>query len=264
MDRLRLRVTFDEDAGLYDRARPGYPAALFADLAELAGAGPGCRVLEIGCGTGKATVPLAERGCRVTAVELGPALAGVARRRLAAFPEAEVVTADFEHWPLPAEPYDLVVAATSFHWLDPAMRVAKSAAALRPGGKLAIVRTHHVRGGTSEFFAQAQECYLRFDPDTPPDLRLEEADEIPRDSAEVDGSGFFAPALFRRYEWELTYTAATYRDLLMTYSNHRALDSEAREGLLACIRHLIDSAYDGRITKRFLTELQLSEKLTER
>jgi cyclopropane fatty-acyl-phospholipid synthase-like methyltransferase len=51
-----MRGVFDEDADLYDRARPGYPAQLFDDLAELAGVGPGCRLLEIGPGTGKATL----------------------------------------------------------------------------------------------------------------------------------------------------------------------------------------------------------------
>src|SRR4029450_9212770 len=93
----RLRVTFDEDAERYDRARPGYPSAVFDDLAELAGIGPGCRVLEIGCGTGQATVPLAERGCQIVAVELGAGLAAVARRNLARFPDVPVITAAVEH-----------------------------------------------------------------------------------------------------------------------------------------------------------------------
>ena len=112
-DRERLRSTFDQAAELYDRARPRYPAALFDDLAELAGIGPGSKVLEIGPGTGQATVALAERGCRVVAVELGAALAAVARRNLARFPAVEVVTAPFEDWPLPKEPFDLVLAATA-------------------------------------------------------------------------------------------------------------------------------------------------------
>ena len=76
-DRGRLRATFDQAAELYDRARPRYPAALFDDLAGLTGIGPGSRVLEIGPGTGQATVTLAERGCRVVAVELGADLAAV-------------------------------------------------------------------------------------------------------------------------------------------------------------------------------------------
>jgi protein-L-isoaspartate O-methyltransferase len=89
LDRRGLRATFTEDAELYDRVRPGYPLALFDDLAELANVGPHCRVLEIGCGTGQATVPLARRGWRVVAVELGPQMASVARRKLAAFPTVQ-------------------------------------------------------------------------------------------------------------------------------------------------------------------------------
>jgi hypothetical protein len=100
-DRARSRATFDEAAERYDRARPGYPPAVFDDLAELAGVGPGCRVLEIGCGTGQAAVPLAERGCGIVAVELGAGLAAVARRNLACFPDTRVVVAAFEDWPLP-------------------------------------------------------------------------------------------------------------------------------------------------------------------
>jgi SAM-dependent methyltransferase len=80
----RRRSIFDQAAELYDQARPRYPPALFDDLAGLAGIGPGVRVLEVGPGTGQATVPLAERGCRLVAVELGPDLAAVARRNLAA------------------------------------------------------------------------------------------------------------------------------------------------------------------------------------
>jgi protein-L-isoaspartate O-methyltransferase len=147
-DRHRLRATFAEDAELYERARPEYPAELFADLAALALLGPGSRVLEIGCGTGQATMALARLGCAVTAVELGGALAGIARRKLTGF-EARVVVTTFEDWQLPPEPFDLVVAATSFHWVDPAVRVRKSADALRPGGSLAVISTHHVAGGTN-------------------------------------------------------------------------------------------------------------------
>src|SRR5215204_4640687 len=139
----RLRVTFDEDAERYDRARPGYPAAVFEDLLALTELGPGARVLEIGCGTGQATVPLAERGCRIVAVELGAELAAVARRNLARFPDVEVVTGAFEDWPLPPEPFDLVLSATAFHWIDPGVRVVKSAEALRPGGTLATIATYH-------------------------------------------------------------------------------------------------------------------------
>jgi SAM-dependent methyltransferase len=256
-DRERLRSTFDRAAELYDVARPRYPAALFDDLAELTGIGPGSRILEIGPGTGQATVPLAERGCQVVAVELGAHLAAVARRNLARFPNVEVVTAAFEAWPLPSEPFDLVLAATAFHWIDPAVRVVKAADALRPGGWLATIATHHVAGGDESFFAETQDCYIRWDPATPPDgSTLPAASTIPSSSDELDRSRRFGPAEFRRYEWDQSYTTAAYRELLLTYSGHRDLDPATQSGLLDCITHLIDTGYSGQITKRYLTELR--------
>ena len=259
-DRGRLRETFDEDAELYDRARPGYPAALFVDLAALSGIGPGCRVLEIGCGTGKATLPLAERGCEILGVELGASMAAVARRKLAGFPSVQVVVSKFEDWPLPAEPFDVVFAATAFHWLDPAVRVEKAADALRVGGTLATVSTNHVEGGDTQFFNEVQSCYERWDPSTPKGLRLQPATTFSLDSEDLDRSGRFEPAIFRRYEWDLSYSTSAYLETLMTYSGHRALPPEARTNLLACIANLIESGYGGRITKRYMTELRIARR----
>jgi protein-L-isoaspartate O-methyltransferase len=84
-DRNQLRRTFESAARLYQRARPEYPAELFAELIRLAGLAPGDRLLEVGCATGKATAPLARRGFRITCVELGPELAKLARQNLSGF-----------------------------------------------------------------------------------------------------------------------------------------------------------------------------------
>ena len=81
-----MREVFDEDPELYDRARPRYPPQVFAELAALAGLERGSPVLELGCGTGQATIPLAERGCRIVALELGRGMAALARKKLGAFP----------------------------------------------------------------------------------------------------------------------------------------------------------------------------------
>lgn len=257
----RLRAIFNEDAERYDRARPGYPPALFDDLAALAAIGPGSRVLEIGCGTGQATVALAERGYEVVAVELGAELAAVARRNLAQYPGVQVVTTAFEAWPLPPEPFDVVLAATSFHWIDPAVRMVKTAAALRPGGTLATITTHHVAGGTIPFFADMQACYERWDPATPPGLRLEPAESIPEDRDEVVHSGLYEPPQFRRHTTDIAYTRAQYIDVLLTYSGHRALGPVAQAGLLGCISGLIDNQYGGNIVKRYLSELRVARRL---
>ena len=256
---MGLRGTFDEDPELYDRARPGYPEAVFEDLVALARLRPGSRVLELGCGTGQATIPLATRGFEIVAVELGAGLAAVARRNLAAFPAVDIVTAAFEEWPLPSAPFDAVVAATSFHWLDPTVALEKVADALLPGGALAVISTHHVAGGDDQFFADVQRCYETWMPGTPKGLRLPNAGDVPhQDANDFEASGRFTNPVLRRYERDLTYTTREYRDLLSSYSGHRALAADAREGLLACIGELIDTRFGGRIAKRYLTELTVA------
>jgi SAM-dependent methyltransferase len=199
-------------------------------------------------GTGQLTVPLARTGACVTGVELGGSMAAVARRNLAGYPRVRIEVGDFETWALPEEPYDLVVVATAYHWLDPALRVRKPLAALRDGGVFAVVTTHHVAGGSEEFFAEVQALYERWDPATPPGLRL-------RDEAVVDTEVGFEPGEVRKYAREITYTSREYLDVLRSYSGHRALAPERRDGLLAGIGALIDTRYGGRITKRYLHEL---------
>lgn len=251
------RVLFDRVAELYDRARPTYPVALFDDIVALSEIPDGGRVLEIGPGTGQATLPMAERGYRVTAVELGANLAAVARRNLVEFPLVDVQVGAFEEWEPPAQPFDLVMCVSAFHWLDHDVALPKIARLLRPGGALAYTTGGHVEGGTSQFFVDVQECYVRHMPGTPVGLRSDPPENVALESSIADASGLFEPAEHRRHLWLRDFTTQTYIDELNTYSAKLALSEENRDTLLSCIRAMIDGRYGGRITKAYLTDLHV-------
>ena len=203
-ERERLRETFDQAAEIYHRVRPDYPEALFEDLIALAGLAPGDRLLEVGCATGKATLPLARRGFRITCVELGAELAAVARRNLAGF-DVEVVQGRFEDW-RPDEPVSLVFAATAWHWIDPGVRYQRAWEALRPGGHLALWAQEHVfPDGGDPFFEEIQEVYDEIGEGLPPDAVRARPGELEDDRAGIEASGLFEVTGVRQYDWERVY-----------------------------------------------------------
>ncbi len=257
--RLARARTFDEIAELYDRARRPHPDQLFDDLFALAGMqAAGTNVLEIGCGTGQATLPLARRGCHVVCVEMGENLARLARRKLAQFPRVEILNARFEDWDAGGAVFDVVFAANSWHWLDPELRYRKAAALLRPGGVLALSISHHAfPSGFDPFFTEIQACYEAIGeprlawPPPPPD-------EVPGAREEIERSGFFEDIRIARYLRAGEFTADQYIAMMSTASDHRLLEPAKRERLFAEMRRLIDARPGGRVRKHLLTILHVA------
>jgi len=206
-------------------------------------------------------VPLAELGYQIVAVELGAELAAIARRRLAAYANVEVVRAAFEDWPLPNEPFDAVVYATAFHWIDPEIRLTKAAQALRPGGSLVIIETRRIPVGDDRLLADLWRCSERFDPKARPPRKLT-ADEPPESLAEVDDSGLFDHVALRGWEWTHEYTTEGYVELLMTFSNVLALKPRPQLGLVQCMADVIDSELGGRIGEHIVNHLWSPEQRT--
>jgi SAM-dependent methyltransferase len=259
-----LKTTFEQVPELYDRARPHYPARLFDDLSALGQLPAAARIIEIGCGTGQATLPLAQRGYRVTCVELGEQLASVARRRLSGFPAVEVINANFETFRPRRGEFDCVVAFTAFHWIDPRVRYAKAASLLNDCGKLAVVATQHVLPPEGDgFFVDVQADYEAVVPDDPGAKAgaPKHPDTIPDLSEEMTASGNFRNVAVRRYVWDVIYTADEYIGVLNTYSNHRALDDDTRERLLTRIHQRVETRPGGRVRKTYLAVLNIAERL---
>jgi ubiquinone/menaquinone biosynthesis C-methylase UbiE len=130
---------FDAVAEAYDRERPGYPTELIDAACSIAELSAGSRVLEVGCGTGKLTEALVERGLVVDAIDPGANMIGFARRRVHDSDAVEFHVGRFEEVSLPEGVFDAVFSATAFHWIDPTVGWAKAARRLRRGGTLALI-----------------------------------------------------------------------------------------------------------------------------
>jgi SAM-dependent methyltransferase len=260
--RHSLKQTFDQVADFYDEARPRYPDELFDDLVELARLKDNASLLEIGCGTGIATLPLARRVFSIVALEVGPQLASRAADNLAAFPNVNVISAAFEEWKREADGFDLIYAATAWHWLDPATRYRKTAKLLKPGGSLAFFSARHAFPiDTDPFFYEIQDVYQaigesRHGETWPPPS----PEEVPDRSAEIEASGEFRDVHVRRYVWEERYSAPEYIALLCTFSNHIAMDQWKRDILFGEIKRRIDARPDRQVRHHWLAILHVAQR----
>ena len=251
----RSKHSFNTVAATYARFRRGAPREVFDRIVAAGHLAAGSRVLEIGCATGQVSVPLAALGVELTAVELGPDLAAIARRNLAPFPNARVDIGAFEDHPVPERPFDAVVAAVSFHWLDPAVRGPKAARALRCGGRLVVVHPHHVAGGTAEYFRESHRFYLKWGLSDDPLWAVPEAADMPWMYPELDQLQEFSSVTRERIDHTASFTTEDYVGLLGTDSLVLTLAPPARAGFLRDIAALIDDHFGGRIDRRYLYEI---------
>jgi trans-aconitate methyltransferase len=251
MSNTELKTTFNTAPTLYEDVRPGYPEELIQDVLDLSGLNDRSSILEVGCGTGKATRPFAERGYELVCLDIGTDLIAVAKEKLKAFPNVSFVEHAFEEWESDGK-FDLIISATAFHWVDPKVRYLKASAVLKSKGFLAVFSNQHVRKDEG-FFAESQSLYDKYYfPLT--------VDRPPTHATDMPGVEAFEDPIKRLYPWTETYSSEQYIKLLSTYSDHIALPDENRNLLFEGIVNLIETKYDGQITKHYEAVLDFRER----
>jgi SAM-dependent methyltransferase len=260
-ERKALADTFDRAASLYQKARPEYPDELFDDIVDVSGIQMGDHLLEVGCATGKATLPLARRGMRITCIEPGRHLAAIARENLQTC-DVRVVETTFEEWrPGTTESFALVYAATAWKWIDPSIRYRRAWEALRPRGHLALWNAQHVfPEGGDPFFAEIQEVYEEIGEGLPPGAVQPRPGELPDDTVDIEKSGLFDVMHVRHFDWEVQCDASSYVDLLNTFSGHIAMDDWKRDRLYGEIRKRLAERPDGKLRRHWGVVLHVARR----
>ena len=261
------RRLFGADVDAYERGRPGHPPRVYELLVERCGLAPGTRVLEVGPGTGQATRRLLELGANVLAVEPDERLAA---HLLSAVGAVAVLNQPLEDAELVPESFDVAVAASSFHWVHEETGLARVAAALRPGGWVALWWSHTgaeeppspfqqaLRPGVDELFAARG-------------IELEESPAVcagggPRFGLDVEGRlEALAHAGFEHIEhelipWSHTWDAARIRALFASFSPIIRLDEETRLAALDVVEQVAERDFAGRVELPVLTSLYTARR----
>jgi len=264
-DRRDLGRVFNEVPELYDQVRPGYPDELFADLVTITSLGERSSVLEVGCGTGQATRSLVALGCSVTTVEPGVEMAAVARQRLATFRNLTVETSTFEDWDDRGGRFDVLVAASAWHWVDPAIGWQRAHDVLNPGGWMALLGNVVVRlPGEPEVYAETADLHERYSPGNP-DWGHPPLEDDVRTTDEGwglvdDPGGLFGPTIVRWYPTVQWFDGDGFADLLRSTSLYRRLGRDVREPLLDAIAERIRERMGDRASRRYLSVLRIGQR----
>jgi SAM-dependent methyltransferase len=253
---------FTTVAEAYDAARPGYPPGVRELLVDRAGLAQGSRVVEIGLGTGQATAMLLDAGASVTAIELGAEMAAVLVGKFVGA-DLDVIVRPFESATLPASSFDLVVAATSFHWLSPEVALARCADLLAPGGWIALWWNHYGDPDRPDDVYRAIDTVLeRLAPvlvGNPP--TASNGLDVAARMADFERVARFDEVHHEVIRWTIRQSGAQVRALFETFSPFLALPAEQRVAVLDEIERVIDGDFGGVVERIYLTPIYLAQLL---
>jgi SAM-dependent methyltransferase len=261
IDRSEGRRLFGLDPVSYCAARPDYPDALYRVLVERGAIRPGTATLEIGPGPGVATRRLIELGANpLTVIEPDARFTGSLRAvaHASAVP-LQIVTTAFEDALLPASSFDLVAAATSYHWLDLNVAVDKIATLLKPGGYVALWwnlfgqldQPDPFHDATHELLA---DCAIS--PSGAPDAIPFGLDRAARET-EFARSGAFDAMFYAETRWTLTLDTPRVGKLYEGFSHIQRMPVAARERLLTQLMEIADAEFGGRVERNMTSPIYL-------
>lgn len=261
-DRVDRTSIYNAVAVAYDRVRPRYPEEFISTAIELAQLPNNAQILEIGCGTGVATVAFARRGYSLVAVEPSLEMCRVARENCQEFPQVKIEHTLFENWELTPEKFDAVLAATSFHWVSVDVAYAKTAAALKENGVL-ILLWNVVPHPPLEIFQLLQPVYQTHAPSLAnyQDLATE-IESIDRFERQIIDSGYFEDVISDSLTYEINYSVDDYLMLLTTLSPYIRLTTIQRQKLAVDLRQVLEQNLPNGVPLTHPAIVQVARKVS--
>jgi SAM-dependent methyltransferase len=254
-----LETKFNEVYTEYDKWRPTYVPQLYMDIFNFKEINPFNKVLEIGIGTGQATLPILEKGCFLTAIELGDKLAEFTKNKFCGFKNFIIKNMAFQDFECPNDSLDMIYSASAFHWIPEEIGYPKVYKMLKSGGAFARFANHPNRKiRNDELYMAMQDLYSKYMPFSP--LSPEYTEGQAKNIADVAAKYGFVDVNFKLYQRTRTFNSQEYTSLLGTYSDHIALEENKRAEFFTEIRNAING-FGGKITLYDTIDLQLARKL---
>lgn len=256
--------SFDVFANNYHSVRPGYPALLFEDIKNHCGIDDDSHLLEIGAGSGIATVELAKLGCHIIAIEPGAHLAAIAREQIGNFRNAEVFEGTFEVFAFQSVgKFNTILAFTAFHWLGKRDKYQQVFDLLNDSGILVLIWNSFFQNdspATVEVNSACQKLLPEIyqEKSTVADVNKSVLSKLNRREQEVVINPLFYPIFLRRYLATYNYDSETYPKLLITFPKVIGVEEQRRLKFLERVSEVV--AKHGKISVPVLTTMIICQK----
>jgi len=249
--------SFDTDAKQYDEGRLSYPDEVIDWIIEKTGISNDKTLLEIGAGTGQATLPFARRGFSVHCVELGQNLADLLVQKTSDY-NVTVDVAPFEQWQQPERfCCPLIFCATAFHWLDIHVKYQKCHSLLSDGGYLVLL-WNDAPNSNNPIIDQAYRRLFSYNPKKKKSRRKHDATKDTK--KEIRKSGLFEVADFLHYEWELLRSKEKFVAEFYSQSSFLSLSQEQQQALSQELNELF-AALDDELHAKTYTAVYVCRKI---
>ncbi len=233
-----LRTTFGKVSSLYEKSRITYPQGLIDDIIAYSKITPNRTVLDVGCGSGQATMPFAERGYHIIGLDISKDLLTIAKQKCSPFKTAKFKLSSFEKAKFKKNSFNLIISGLAWHWVKPDGRYEKAHKILTENGSLAFFWSYQQKR-KSDIVNAVGKVFDKYGRKGagPAGTRMKDYAEFVYN--ELQNHHLFKEIKKKEYSINLEFSREQYINLIFTYSwvikltksNQKELKKELEETL---------------------------------
>ena len=226
----RLGKSFKKIGEEYQSGRKEYPKRLIEDVIQVSGINKCGAILDVGCGTGKSTIPFAKINSEIVGIDISEKMLKVARKLSIKHKNISYKKISFEKFTSPQNSFDLILMGTSIHWLDAKIVFKKSSKLLKKGGYIALFWEPTCSLCKKISLLGMKEIFLKNYPNYP---RIPSPINYPKNrEEEIIKSNIFSKPIIKKYKFIQRYNQKQFISLINTYSWVISLNKRNRDRLI--------------------------------
>ena len=233
----KLGKSFKKVGESYHVGRKDYPKKLIEDIIKISDINKGSLILDVGCGTGKSTIPFARKGYKIIGIDISENMLEIAKKLSINYKNAQYRQISFDKFSLSQNHFDLILFGTAIHWLDPKKVYKKTCDLLKINGHLALFWEPIGSLCKKIRLLGMEKIFVRNCPNYPKNL--------PSDVTKTRINGImktksFAKPLIKKYKFIQKYSPEEFLSLINSYSWVISLNKNKKNNLMQEVKMFLD------------------------